>query len=46
MVLEALVAGDVSEREEEMVDVVVVGVIGGSSLANEFVEGGEQRGRS
>ena len=37
-VLEAFAAGDVREREEEVVDVVVARVVGGSGLADEVVE--------
>ena len=42
--LEALAAGDVREREQEVVDVVVARGVGGAGLADEVVELGEKRG--
>ena len=43
-VLEAFAAGYVGEREEEVVDVIVARIVGGSGLADEIVEFGEERG--
>ncbi len=43
-VLEAFAAGDVREREQEVVDVVVARTVGGAGLADEVIELGEQRG--
>jgi hypothetical protein len=45
-VLEAFAAGYVGEREQEVVDVVVMRVVDGAGLADEVVELGEQAGRS
>ncbi len=42
--LEAFAAGYVGEGEEEVVDVVVAGGVGGSRLADEVGELGEERG--
>ena len=41
-VLEAFAAGDVGEREEEVVDVVVARVVGGAGFADEVGELGEE----
>ena len=42
--LEAFAAGDVGEREEEVVDVVVARGVGGAGFVDEVGELGEERG--
>ena len=43
-VFEAFAAGYVREGEEEVIDVVVARIVGGSGLADEIAEFGEERG--
>jgi hypothetical protein len=44
-VLEAFAAGDVGEREEEVVDVVVVRGVGGAGFADEVGDSARSSGR-